>query len=57
MKLGGLAPEASYTVESIDEARRQSVCKMTGREMARDLPLLIPNRRASLLVRYKENAK
>jgi len=26
---------------------------MTGREMATDFPLLIPTRRASLLVRYR----
>jgi len=53
VKLGGLDPEASYTVEFIDEARRKTVRKMTGREMATDFPLLIPTRRASLLVRYR----
>ena len=53
VKLGGLDPEVSYTVDLIDEARRQTVRKMTGREMAADFPLLIPKRRASLLVRYR----
>jgi len=57
VKLGGLDSRASYTVEFIDEARRQTARKMTGRQMASDLPLLIPKRRASLLVRYKENAR
>ena len=53
VKLGGLDPKASYRVEFIDEARRRTVRKMTAGEMAADFPLLIPKRRASLLVRYK----
>lgn len=52
--LGGLDPDATYRVEFIDEARRATVKTMRGRDMATDFPLLIPARRASLLVRYRQ---
>jgi len=55
VKLGGLDPKASYVVEFIDEQRREAVKTMSGDQMAADFPLLIPKRRASLLVRYRQD--
>ena len=52
-RLGGLAPDATYAVEFIDEARARTEKTMTGREMAAAFPLSIPQRKASLVVRYR----
>jgi alpha-galactosidase len=56
VQLGGIDPQTTYTVEFIDEARRKTVRAMVGRELAADFPLLIPQRKASLLARYKPAA-
>ena len=52
--LGGLKPEADYRVEFSDEKREKTVKTLSGRVLARELSLLIPERGASLLVRYRE---
>jgi alpha-galactosidase len=52
--LGGIEPESNYTVEFIDEQRQKTVKTMSGRTLAAELPLTIPQRGASLLVRYRE---
>ena len=52
--LGGLRPESTYEVEFIDEARHKTRTRMSGRTLATDLPLLIREPGASLLVRYRE---
>jgi len=51
--LSGIHPETTYEVELIDEAQRRTVRTLKGKDMATDFPLLIPKRRASLLVRYR----
>lgn len=48
-----LQADATYTVELFDEARGKTVKTMAGRDMAADFPLLIPQRRGSLLARYR----
>jgi len=53
VKLNALDPDASYRIEFIDEDRIKTVQTMTGHFMETDFPLVIPKRRASLLVRYK----
>ena len=57
VKLGGLDPDISYSVEFIDEDRSKNVRTITGHVMSTDFPLLIPKRRASLLVRYKASKR
>ena len=52
--LGGLRPEANYEVEFIDEQRQKTSKIMSGRVLSTDLPLMIPQRGASLLVRYRQ---
>ncbi len=52
--LGGLKADATYEVTFLDEHRQATVKMMTGRIMAHDFPLMIPERGASLLVRYHE---
>ena len=52
--LGGIEPEAEYKVEFIDEQRQKTAKAMSGRALAANLALTIPQRGASLLVRYQE---
>ncbi len=52
--LGGLKPEANYEVEFIDEQRQKTSKVLSGRALSTDLPLMIPQRGASLLVRYRQ---
>ena len=52
--LGGLKPEANYEVEFIDEQRQKTSKVLSGRVLSTDLPLVIPERGASLLVRYRQ---
>jgi alpha-galactosidase len=51
--LGGLKPEANYQVDFIDEQRQKTSKVLSGRALGTDLPLTIPQRGASLLVRYR----
>jgi len=53
--LRGLNPAGRYTVDFIDEARRKTTQTLTGQELATNLVLRIPQRPASLLVRYRES--
>jgi alpha-galactosidase len=55
--LGGLRPEANYAVDFIDEQRQKTSKILSGRVLSTELPLMIPQRGASLLVRYKESAR
>ena len=55
--LGGIEPEAEYKVEFIDEQRQKTTKTMSGRTLATDLSLIIPQRGASLLVRYRETRR
>ena len=48
--LGGIEPQSEYKVEFIDEQRQKTVKTMSGRGLATDLSLMIPQRGASLLV-------
>ena len=52
--LGGLKPEANYSVDYIDEQRQKTSKILSGRVLSTDLPLMIPQRGASLLVRYRQ---
>jgi len=52
VRLGGLDAKTTYAVEFIDEARTGTVREIKGRDMAAEFSLRIPQRRASLLVRY-----
>ena len=52
--LGGLKPLADYNVELIDEERHKTTQTVSGRVLAAGFPLTIPQREASLLVRYHE---
>ncbi|MGA2063755.1 MAG: alpha-galactosidase [Thermoguttaceae bacterium] len=51
--LGGIDPQAEYQVEFIDEHRQKTAKTMSGRGLATDLSLTIPQPGASLLVRYR----
>jgi alpha-galactosidase len=55
--LGGIEPEAEYKVEFNDEQRQKTTKTMSGRTLATDLSLIIPQRGASLLVRYRETRR
>ena len=55
--LGGIDPAAEYKVEFIDEQRQKTAKTISGRELATDLSLMIPQRGASLLVRYRLASK
>ncbi len=52
--LHALDPERRYALEFIDEARKVTRETMRGRDLADGLPLKIPGRPGSLLVRYRE---
>jgi alpha-galactosidase len=52
--LGGIDPASDYEVAFIDEKRQKTTKTMSGRELTTDMPLVIPQRGASLLVRYCE---
>jgi alpha-galactosidase len=52
--LGGIEPQSEYKVEFIDEQRQKTEKTISGRALATDLSLAIPQRGASLLVRYRE---
>jgi alpha-galactosidase len=54
VRLGGLRPEANYEVDFIDEQRQKTSKTMSGRVLSTDLQLMIPERGASLLVRYRQ---
>ncbi len=55
--LGGIEPEAECRVELFDEQRKKTSKTMSGRTLATDLALIIPQRGASLLVRYRETGR
>jgi alpha-galactosidase len=52
ISLRGLKPEARYTVEFYDENRSRQQRTLTGRELAADFELRVPQKGSSLLVRY-----
>jgi alpha-galactosidase len=52
--LKGLNPDATYTVEFVDDARETTTKTMSGSELAGDLVLRIPKQPGSLVVRYRE---
>jgi alpha-galactosidase len=52
VNLRGLKPDARYIVEFIDEQRSRQQRTMTGRELASDFELRLPQKGSSLLVRY-----
>ncbi|MGQ9589883.1 MAG: NPCBM/NEW2 domain-containing protein [Planctomycetota bacterium] len=51
-KLRGIAPERTYRVETIDERRKTSTRSASGRELAEGFEIRIPERRASVAIRY-----
>jgi len=55
--LGGIEPQSDYKVEFIDEQRKKTAKTMSGRMLATDLSLVIPQRGASLLVRYQKTGR
>jgi alpha-galactosidase len=52
--LHALDPERQYALEFIDEARQVTKETLRGRDLAEGVPLKIPGRPGSLLVRYRE---
>jgi alpha-galactosidase len=52
-RLQGINPGRTYRVEFIDEARKRSEKTISGRELTAEYELRIPQRGASLLVRYR----
>ncbi len=52
-RLRGIRPESRYLVEFVDERRAVTSEELPGRELAGGLRLSIPERRASLAVRYR----
>jgi alpha-galactosidase len=51
--LGGLNSKRDYEVEFVDQQRKKTTKRLSGRALSEDLPLVIPQRGASLLVRYR----
>ncbi len=50
--LGGLKPTRDYEVQFSDEQRQKTTRRLSGKSLAEGLTLIIPQRGASLLVRY-----
>jgi hypothetical protein len=48
-----LQPQKRYRVTFIDEARKQEKTTMSGRELMTNFELRVPQRGASLLLRYQ----
>jgi alpha-galactosidase len=51
--LGGLTPTRDYEVQFSDEQRQKTTRRLSGKSLAEGLGLNIPQRGASLLVRYR----
>jgi alpha-galactosidase len=56
-ELQAIDPAAQYAVECIDEARHRTARTMPGEELRTNLPLRIPQKPGSLLVRYRQLGK
>jgi len=56
VELQAIDPAAQYAVELIDEARARTARTMTGEELRTNLPLRVPRKPGSLLVRYRQLA-
>jgi alpha-galactosidase len=54
--LGGINAQGRYEVEFVDEQRHKTKQMIDGQTLAGDLPLLIPHRGESLMVRYRQIA-
>ena len=53
VSLRGLEAERTYSVESIDDARKTTTRKMTGRELMNEWELRLPKKGSSVVMRYR----
>jgi alpha-galactosidase len=53
LDLNGLNPDATYTVELIDDARQRSEQTLTGKELSSGWEVRMPKAPSSLLIRYR----
>lgn len=56
VRLRGVNPLVTYTVEFFTEDRKKTSAKMTGKELAEGIELLLEKKLSSLLVRYSHTA-